>query len=819
MKREKIILLSAMGVAVLMILFPPWSVRQRQHTVAFGPEQAGRYAFIASPPNASTGSGWATTTATLDLTRLMLQFVALGFVTGGTIIVLRTTWRKKLTEKQHRLPTGSTASTNSVGADNVQSIAATSVTADADVTRVIAVAEAAEHREADTAQIPAINNIAITPATETPDHGFASATTSAVDEMARRWPWSRVAKWSYNWYLLFWVWTVFGLFWTWGQWDQCQRAKDSGVKFSDIAWMLIVVELIWNLASISTVFIAQMKMRQRIDVAAKIVAWLLVINWFVCIADSIAAEAVLPKGSQTSIGSGIIAYSIRCAILLPLLLPLRNRRFVAFSNILAVWMRDGLPEELAAQARGSLRLKRNGAPVRPHIVWRKLLRAITYEEVTLPEEADVSLRKSAEALIPNHNVQSRAAMPPAPKRGTRNTSAQVVARRMVPRGGLLLVGMAALAGIAFEGAYLLDLFPASIYQRTPAIAAAGETPDNSRPGSIPEERWPRVFEASSNDISAASEDDIASGEKALEQMANASGFYMGQTYSIGVLEEKFPRYFRQLEYARRTFDTRFKGATDNIERILEAKAPGWTQARLQIQQTVEQRLHPESLTDADAKEFLRELKERSDGHLPILATLLTFDPTYMAQPAREFLDGYKQVYRTAGGPTSYGLRLSLEYPQSWRAETPSQQNVIQSFTDEDGRGSTLLVISAGALPETLHATSSLNTEIDRLRKEGFKSIWQGSGARDLKTLDSGFVTLAGHRTAWAESIWNMNRVGIEIQLHGLIFAFADHDCFVYLMFFSGASPGVSKNNADIEFQRHARLFQLMLNSVAVQNEP
>jgi len=101
MPGNRIIVLSALAIGVLMVLFPPWSIRslgmgEYRWTAGLGPEHAGRYAFIATPPN-SLLSGWrdhehpgggVVEGATVDLGRLLLQFVALGLVAGGAVVAL-----------------------------------------------------------------------------------------------------------------------------------------------------------------------------------------------------------------------------------------------------------------------------------------------------------------------------------------------------------------------------------------------------------------------------------------------------------------------------------------------------------------------------------------------------------------------------------------------------------------------------------------------------------------------------------------------------------------------------------------------------------
>src|SRR5258708_7498970 len=92
MGRNRIIVLSAIAVGVIMVLFPPWSVRERMYggvTAPFAPDESTSYAFIGCPP--TRRMGWhdliPSAVATVDLSRLLLQFVALGLAVGGSLLV------------------------------------------------------------------------------------------------------------------------------------------------------------------------------------------------------------------------------------------------------------------------------------------------------------------------------------------------------------------------------------------------------------------------------------------------------------------------------------------------------------------------------------------------------------------------------------------------------------------------------------------------------------------------------------------------------------------------------------------------------------
>jgi hypothetical protein len=72
-------------VAILMAMFPPWSVRERRRpSEQFGPPNAGGYSFIACPPNDRERFGgrgeFTSKTAQIDFTRFFIQYLGLGLL-------------------------------------------------------------------------------------------------------------------------------------------------------------------------------------------------------------------------------------------------------------------------------------------------------------------------------------------------------------------------------------------------------------------------------------------------------------------------------------------------------------------------------------------------------------------------------------------------------------------------------------------------------------------------------------------------------------------------------------------------------------------
>jgi len=82
-----------------------------------------------------------------------------------------------------------------------------------------------------------------------------------------------------------------------------------------------------------------------------------------------------------------------------------------------------------------------------------------------------------------------------------------------------------------------------------------------------------------------------------------------------------------------------------------------------------------------------------------------------------------------------------------------------------------------------------------------------------KLEDCGLARHAGKRVLWAEFATQQQRVGIDIEIYSLVFAFAHNAKMVLLSFQSCSAPGKTHMNAKQRFACNARLFQQMLNSV------
>jgi hypothetical protein len=89
LRRHRTLLLWTLGIALLMTLFPPWLVQERRLAdEPFGPPHADGYYIILAPPYERSGGDrpYTTMVSSLDVGRLLVQYVALALVAGVVIV-------------------------------------------------------------------------------------------------------------------------------------------------------------------------------------------------------------------------------------------------------------------------------------------------------------------------------------------------------------------------------------------------------------------------------------------------------------------------------------------------------------------------------------------------------------------------------------------------------------------------------------------------------------------------------------------------------------------------------------------------------------
>lgn len=323
-----------------------------------------------------------------------------------------------------------------------------------------------------------------------------------------------------------------------------------------------------------------------------------------------------------------------------------------------------------------------------------------------------------------------------------------------------------------------------------------------------EERWPSAFvrrPETSVPTSIESQQPKLTEELAIN-MSQALGFWIGQQYSIDKLIEHFPQLRPQLILAKTNFDNKLGPAIKYMEQVLANQIPNWSQIRKEIVDTIVAQADFERLTYEEAQAYVTDVEKRTQGQIPspLLETTLMFHPDYIRNPEREYLDGFTKEYRTDGTGKSRGVKIGIEYPGSWRAKEGRRPHVVQNIASQNGKGFESVMITIADDPDDLSEEDFLLLQAEEMCE---------SFAPGTRTIDYGTVRIAGKQAIWGEFDLITQRVGMEMEVHGLIFTFLHKGNFVIIMFDAASSPAVAGGNAKERFDRYARLFQVMLNSV------
>jgi len=177
-------------------------------------------------------------------------------------------------------------------------------------------------------------------------------------------------------------------------------------------------------------------------------------------------------------------------------------------------------------------------------------------------------------------------------------------------------------------------------------------------------------------------------------ISEAYGFALGQQMSLDRISRIYPDLAREALLARLSFERTFGDIPAKVEPMLK-KALGnaeYQKLRAALEKTLGEQLERELLSREIAKNFLEEVRSRSEGniHSPVLEFLLAIK--FSKFPADEFAKGFRQKYRTDGSGKSRGVILEMQVPRSWQAAEGYRPHIVQKWKSEAGTGMELIML-------------------------------------------------------------------------------------------------------------------------------
>jgi len=299
--------------------------------------------------------------------------------------------------------------------------------------------------------------------------------------------------------------------------------------------------------------------------------------------------------------------------------------------------------------------------------------------------------------------------------------------------------------------------------------------------------------------------------RSISGLSKAYGFVLGQEYSLARVESTFPALRIQVEVARLAFGSGFPNIKQGLEKEL-SNALGDTklkQLQADITKKLKGLLSKQTTTLESSQQFLDLVRARGKGReieSDVLSYLLAVK--YAHNPAGEFLDGFRQRYRTDGVGKSQGVKLVLQLPYSWRGKEAERPHIVQTWVSEGGTGLSNMMLSV----QDAQGYASTRRELDQFVKSGEIREAVPDGA---KYLDGGAFSQEKSAGYWMEMTMPQERAGIKMYMRG----------FMYLLFFRGkgisvmcmaGGPEQNRALADVESVKLKPLCQQVMNSLVLE---
>jgi hypothetical protein len=316
-------------------------------------------------------------------------------------------------------------------------------------------------------------------------------------------------------------------------------------------------------------------------------------------------------------------------------------------------------------------------------------------------------------------------------------------------------------------------------------------------------------------------------------LSKAHGFLVAQDITLNRIKMEYPSLALSARLAEAEFNSSFGTGSKNVEQALREMLKDRYSDFFgpKFQREMELMLHEQQITQDVAESFLAEVAARSKGEIPspILETLLHYQ--FQAQPHAEFSRGFRSKYRTKGHPKSKGLDLQVEYPKSWASKEGQRPNVIQLFSNDNGRGLTSAVIMVRDIVKEANGALS-RSEVRQLQtREGVKrmasdvftkdfaqGIAEGASMKKVRDLKSTEMVLDNWPGVEVTFNGAVQRLNLEFEAHCTTYVVLYENYMIFLQFIVAQMPGESERSLQDDIRKFSPLFRSMANSLVIQSQ-
>ena len=165
-------------------------------------------------------------------------------------------------------------------------------------------------------------------------------------------------------------------------------------------------------------------------------------------------------------------------------------------------------------------------------------------------------------------------------------------------------------------------------------------------------------------------------------IAKAMGYYLGMELTLDLIVEKYPPLSREAMMAKMHLKIAHEKSMENMESIYEqASGENVDVFKNEIINKILTEYDYANFSSFEATTYLHNFEEeRIKGNHELygdfVGILLSHNTYYQSNPAKEFLDDYKNIFYTDNHSKSKGLNISISYPKSWSSQEGKRPNII-----------------------------------------------------------------------------------------------------------------------------------------------
>lgn len=307
-------------------------------------------------------------------------------------------------------------------------------------------------------------------------------------------------------------------------------------------------------------------------------------------------------------------------------------------------------------------------------------------------------------------------------------------------------------------------------------------------------------------------------------IGKAIGYYLGMELTLDLIVEKYPPLSREAMIAKMNLKIAHEKSMENMEAIYE-------QASGEDIDIFKNKIINKVLTEYDyanfslfeATKYLHNFEEEKikgnhELYEDFVRILLSHNSYYQSNPAKEFLDDYKNIFHTDNHSKSKGLNISISYPKSWSSQQGKRPNIITLI--QNSNKDCLATLAVGDILSEMGVTyaSLLNEDIEYLKSGEFaneminefedaKEYLFSVGLKNVTDTDSKRITIDGQPAIIIKGRGNKSTVLADLDVYTISYI------IIYEYYMINIGFMISLNEQD-DPQDHINKYDLLTKLIA-----